>query len=72
MSNYSRLESYYHNYHVYNCYTNSENEFVYERISDEPRLLIKETTGKLIHINKNIPTFFHKMILYYSYIPGYF
>ena len=68
---YSPLDSYDHNYHVYNCFTNNENHFVYQRISDEPRLLIKETTGKIIHINKNIPKFFHKMILYFWYIPGY-
>ena len=67
------------NYIVYHCFINIRNEFAYEIIPNDNIYLLEESLikeieypGKIICINKKIPIFFHKMILYYYYIPSYY
>ena len=65
------LLQYDHNYYYYKCSINIDHVFIYERLTTNTTDILHDKLTKIIHINKNIPTFFHKMILYYWYIPYY-
>ena len=60
-------DSYDVNYVYYQCYVDDKNRFRYFETS--PNSIPKTTLYK---ISKNIPTFFHKTILYFKYIPKFF
>jgi hypothetical protein len=63
-------DSYDVNYIYYQCYVDDKNRFRYFETS--PNSVTQHPTSALHKISKNIPTFFHKTLLYFKYIPKFF
>jgi hypothetical protein len=59
-----------YNYIYYQCYVDDENHFRYFETS--PNRVTRHSKMVVYKISKNIPTFFHKTILYFKYIPKFF
>ena len=59
-----------YNYIYYQCYVDNENHFRYFETS--PNSVTQHPKTTLYKISKNIPTFFHKTLLYFKYIPKFF
>lgn len=59
-----------YNYIYYQCYVDNENHFRYFETS--PNSVTQHPKTTLYKISKNIPSFFHKTILYFKYIPKFF
>ena len=58
------------NYIYYQCYVNNKNRFCYFETSQNS--VTQYPKSVLFKINKNIPIFLHKTILYFKYIPKFF
>jgi hypothetical protein len=63
-------DSYDANYIYYQCYVDDENHFCYFETS--PNSVTQYSKSAVYKISKNIPTFFHKTLLYFKYIPKFF
>ena len=59
-----------YNYKYYQCYVDNENHFCYMEMS--PNNVSQHSKSVVYKISKNIPTFFHKTVLYFKYIPKFF
>ena len=59
-----------YNYKYYQCYVDEKNRFRYFETS--PNSVNQHPKSAVYKISKNIPTFFHKTLLYFKYIPKYF
>ena len=63
-------DSYDANYIYYHCYVDNDNHFRYFETS--PNNVTQPPKSAVYKISKNIPTFFHKTLLYFKYIPKFF
>jgi hypothetical protein len=63
-------DSYDVNYKYYQCYVDDKNRFRYFETS--PNSVTQHPKSAVYKISKNIPTFFHKTLLYFKYIPKFF
>ena len=59
-----------YNYIYYQCYVDEKNRFRYFETS--PNSVSQYSKSAIYKISKNIPTFFHKTLLYFKYIPKFF
>ena len=57
-----------HNYYYYKIFMNNNDVVVYEIVSEDQLYIINELDCKIININKNIPRYFHKIILHFYFL----
>lgn len=58
------------NFIYYQCYVDENNRFCY--FETTPNSITRYSKSVIHKISKNIPSFFHRTILYFKYIPKFF